>query len=121
VTNAMKQYKKTRPSRKPKLAKKCAAAGNSRGEPLAVYDGQRLLGTFIEDEKLGVVLAWNAERKLLGRFGDAKAAANAISEVARAVEGRKAASAEVLEWLNRPGPEFASGLPDDLVGGGRRR
>jgi hypothetical protein len=119
VTNVMTKYTKRRPSRKQKFAKSAPIA--SRRDPLAVYDGQTLLGTFIDDEKSGVVLAWNVERKLLGRFCDSKAAADAISDAARVAETKKAATAEALERLNRPEPEFATGLPDDLVGGGRRR
>ena len=115
----MKLYTEHHLPRKRKSAK--SAAVNSKREPLAVYDGQHLLGTFIEDEKSGGVLAWNADRKLLGRFGNAKAAAHAISEAGQAVEDGEAATREALEWLNRPEPEFASGLPDELGGAGRRR
>jgi hypothetical protein len=101
--------------------KRNSAPVASQRDPLAVYDGQRLLGMFLDDEKSGDVLAWDAERKLLGRFGSSKAAANAISETAIAVDRRKAATREALERLNRPDVDFASGLPADLVGGGKRR
>jgi hypothetical protein len=98
----MSEYTKRRASRKQKSAK--SASIDTKREPLAVYDGQRLLGTFLNDEKSGLVLAWDAEHKLLGRFRDQKEAADAISDAARAVDGRKAALAETLEWLNRPHP-----------------
>jgi hypothetical protein len=106
----MKQYTKRRPSRKQK-----SASVASQREPLAVYDGQELLGTFIDDEKSGVVLAWNAGRKLLGRFGNAKEAADAISDAARATDVRKSASRDALERLNKPVVEFVSGLPDRFL------
>jgi hypothetical protein len=116
----MKKYTKRRPSRKQKLDENSVAIGNSRREPLAVYYGQRLLGSFVENERSGFVLAWDAQHKRLGRFGNAEAAADAISDAARAADAKKAATRKTLERLNRPDPEFASGLPADLVGGGRR-
>jgi|SRR5882672_3664792 len=103
-------YTKRRPARKQKSAKSAPIA--SRREPLAVCNGQRLLGTLLEDEKSGLVLAWDAAHKRLGRFRDQKEAADAISDAARAADERKAASAEALEWLNRPHPEFKSGWPE---------
>jgi hypothetical protein len=78
--------------------------------PLGVYYGQKLLGTFIDDEKSGVVLAWNAERKLLGRFRNEKEAADVISAAVRAGDEWKAARQEALDRLNGP-VEFKSGLP----------
>jgi hypothetical protein len=84
----------------------------SKREPLAVYDGQRLLGTFSENGKTSLVWAWDAQRRLLGRFRDPKEAANAISGAAQAADSRKAASVEALEWLNRPHPDFKSGWPE---------
>ncbi len=114
----MSKYTKRRASRKQKSAKSAPIA--SRREPLAVYDGQRLLGTFIDDEKSGVVLAWNAERKLLGRFGDAEEAADAISDAAQATDARKSATREALERLAQP-VGFASGLPSHFLDNGARR
>jgi hypothetical protein len=105
----VKAQVKRRLSRKPESAENDASTGRRER---CVYDGQRLLGTFVENERSGLVLAWDAERKPLGRFGDARAAADAISDAARAVEGRKAASAEALEWLNPLHPEFKSGWPE---------
>jgi hypothetical protein len=117
----MVAYNKNRTARKPKTAENSASAGSKRRDPLAVYDGQRLLGTLIENEKIGLVLAWDAERKLLGRFCNAKAAADSISASVQAADARKAATQDALEQINRAEVEFASGLPADLVGGGRRR
>jgi hypothetical protein len=87
-----------------------AVHGGTKRRERTLYDGQQLLGTFVENERSGFVLAWDAQRKLLGRFRDAKAAANAISEAVWAAEARKAATQEALDRLNGPA-EFKSGLP----------
>jgi hypothetical protein len=108
--SAMKQYTKPHPISKRKSPK--ISPVNSQREPLSVYDGQRLLGTCLEDEKSGLVLAWDAERRLIGRFGNVRAAADAISKAALAVEEREAQTAKALDWLNRPIVEFASGMPE---------
>jgi hypothetical protein len=106
----MSEYTKKSAVRKRKKAAESVPV-NLKREPLAVYDGQLLIGTFVEDETSGLVLAWDVDRKLLGRFSDAKAAANAISEVALAAGAQKAATQEALERINRPDPEFKSGWP----------
>lgn len=114
---AMKQYSKRRPSRKPEPAKNSAGTGSKRREQ-TVYDGQRVLGTLIANEKSGLVLAWDPQRRFLGRFLDPRGAANAISETARTAEARKVATAEALEKLNGP-VGFVSGLPAHFLGRGR--
>jgi hypothetical protein len=113
-TKAMKQYTKRRLSRKPKIARNSAAT-DSKCRERYVYDGQRLLGTFIENERAGLVLAWDPLGRFLGRFRDPKEAANAISEAARAAEARKAATAKALDRLNRP-VGFVTGLPSHFLG-----
>jgi hypothetical protein len=113
----MKAYNKRRPSRKPKTARNSSATDPSRREQ-SVYDGQRLLGTLIANEKSGLILAWDAQRRFLGRFRDPQEAASAISEAARIAEARQAATGQALERLNRPVVEFASGLPEHFL---RRR
>jgi hypothetical protein len=111
----MKNYNKRSTSRKPKNAENSAGAGSKRRER-SVYDGQRLLGILVDNEKSRFVLAWDVQRRLLGRFQTQREAANAISEAARAAEARKAATAEALEYLNRPTVEFASGMPAHFLG-----
>jgi hypothetical protein len=111
----MKQYSKRRQSRKPEHAKNSAGTGSKRRER-SVYDGQRLLGILVDNEKSGFVLAWDVQRRFLGRFQTQREAANAISEAARAAEGRKAATAEALEYVNRPNVEFVSGMPAYFLG-----
>jgi len=113
----MKQYTKRRPSRKPKLAENGPGISSKRRER-CVYDGQRLLGTVVENERSGLVLAWDSRRRFIGRFNDPREAAHAISKAARTAEERKTATAEALERLNRPDVEFASGLPEHFL---RRR
>jgi hypothetical protein len=83
-----------------------------RSSPKSDSDGQNLLGSFIQNERSGLILAWDPRRRFLGRFHSLKEAANAISEVARSsAEVRKAATERALEYLNRPNLEFVSGLP----------
>ena len=79
-----------------------------------VYDGQRFLGTFIANEKSGLVLAWDPQRRFLGRFHCPLEAARAIGNAARAAKARKVATAEALERLNKPA-EFVTGLPDHFL------
>ena len=114
----MKAQIKRRLSRKPESAK--SNAGTKRRER-CVYFGQQLLGTFVENERSGLVLAWNPQRRFLGRFLDSGEAARAIGEAARATESKKVATEEALERINRTDVEFASGLSADLVDGWRRR
>jgi hypothetical protein len=114
----MKHYSNRRTSGKPDSAEN--NAGIKRRERCVCF-GRRLLGTFIENERSGLVLAWDRQRRLLGRFQNQREAVNAIGEAAWAAEERQARTAEALDWINRPDVEFVSGLSVDLVGGGRRR
>jgi hypothetical protein len=111
----MKKYNKRRPSCKPKTARNGSASDPSR-RVQSVYDGQRLLGTLIANEKSGLILAWDAQRRFLGRFPGSQEAARAISEASRVAEARKAATAEALERLNKPVVGFVSGLPAHFLG-----
>jgi hypothetical protein len=113
----MKRYTKRRASRKPDSAENNTGT-NSKRRVQCVYFGQRLLGTFVENERSGLVLAWDLQRRFLGRFRETKEAANAISEAARTAEVRKAATAQALERLNGP-VGFVSGLPSHFLGGHR--
>jgi hypothetical protein len=99
---------KRRPSRKSDSVEN--NAGTNRRER-CVYDGQNLLGSFIQNERSGLNLAWDPRRRFFGRFRSLKEAANAISEVASSAEAWKAATEKALEHLNRSNPEFVSGLP----------
>jgi hypothetical protein len=110
----MKKYKKRRTSRKPALTENSPHTGSKRREQ-SVYFGQQLLGTFIENERSGLFLAWDSQRRFLGRFQAQREAANAISEAARAAEARRAAAAEALEYVNRATVEFASGMPEHFL------
>ena len=96
----------------------------SRREYFA-YDGTTCIGRIVVDEKTGKARGFNAAGRLLGEFLDYHAARKAISGAYREAAERKVARAKVtaraLEYINRRDVEFASGLPADLVGGGRRR
>ena len=93
----------------------------SAARELSVYFGQQLLGTFVENERSGLVMAWDPKRRFLGRFRRSEEAAKAISEAAQAAEARKAATAKALERLNKPVVGFVSGLPAHFLAGGRQR
>jgi hypothetical protein len=111
----MKTYNKRRPPCKPKTARNSSATDSGRREQ-SVYDGQRLLGILISNEKSRFILAWDAQRRFLGRFQTQREAANAISAAARAAEVRNAATAEAFEYLNRPTVEFVTGMPAHFLG-----
>ena len=97
----------------------------SRKREFFSYDGTNLAGRIVLDEKTGEARGFNAAGHLLGKFPDYHAARKAVSaayyEAAEHKAARANATAEALELINRPDVEFASGLPADLVGGGRRR
>jgi hypothetical protein len=118
VNVVMNGYTKRRASRKRETVKK---SRDTNRRERCVYFGQQFLGTFVENERSGLVLAWDTQRRFLGRFREPREAAHAISEAARAAEARKAATAKALEWVNRPVVDFVSGMPAHFLVVGNRR
>jgi hypothetical protein len=88
--------------------------GASKRRIYTVYDGQLLLGTVIANEATKTTLAWDAERRFVGRFENFKLAAAAISKAHQA----KASAAEARRRLSEPA-RFVSVLPDSFRGRSR--
>jgi hypothetical protein len=88
-----------------------AAGSPSTRRRFSVYDGRRRLGDFIWNEATRQALAWDASRRLVGRFGSYQAAARAISRAA--VTARKAV--EARRRLDDPTTPFTSGLPKHFL------
>jgi hypothetical protein len=114
----MSRYTKKKPPRKRGLVENHASGGSKR-RSYAVYDGQRLLGTFIVNERTGVALAWDSERRFVGRFAGYQAAARGIGStqsIAKpGTDAKNAAATEARRRLLEP-VGFASGLPDAFRG-----
>jgi hypothetical protein len=114
----MATYTKRKPTRKRRLVENHVSAGSKR-RLYAVYDGRRLLGTFILNERTGIAFAWTPERRFIGRFAGYVEASRGIGDAqstARpSIDARKAATAEARRRLLEP-VGFASGLPDTFRG-----
>jgi hypothetical protein len=114
----MATYTKRKPTRKRRLVENHASADSKR-RLYAVYDGQSLLGTFILNERSGLALAWDSDRRFIGRFVGYLAAARGVGSIQSTaklgVDARKAAATEARRQLLEPA-EFASGLPDSFRG-----
>src|SRR5579864_6830105 len=106
-----KKYTKNRAARKRQPVENRAGAVTKRRR-YAAYDGQRLLGTFILNERTGIALAWDSERRFIGRFTGYEEAARGIGgtqSIARPnAEARKAAVAEARRRAVRQRPSSAS-------------
>jgi hypothetical protein len=113
----MAKYTKPRTTRKRKPVEKRTSA-DSRRCRYAVYDGQRLLGTFILNERTGLALAWDSDRRFIGFREAARGIGSAESSARPDIDARKAAATEARRRLLEPAG-FASGLPDEFRGVGR--
>jgi hypothetical protein len=105
----MAKYTKTRAKRKHQPVENRADDFRSRRR-YDVYDGRDLLGVFVLNERTGDALAWNSERRFIGRFAGFKAAGRGISLAATETGSKKASAAEARRRLLEPA-RFASGLP----------
>jgi hypothetical protein len=95
------------------------AHGRPKPTPKRVYYGHTAVGE-IEDWGKGDIRAFDltpSGRVAVGTFPDRRSAMRAVG---RKGEAKEAATREALEKLAEPA-EFASGLPQDNLGGGKRR
>jgi hypothetical protein len=87
----------------------------ARKREFFAYDGTIFIGRILVDEKTGKARGFNATGRLLGEFPDYHSARRAVSGAYREVTERKTArakaTAEALDRINRPHPEFKSGWP----------
>jgi hypothetical protein len=100
----MAKYTKSRAARKHQPVENRAGAVSKRRR-YAAYDGQRLLGTFILNERTGIALAWDSERRFIGRF-------TGYQEAARGIVAPNQSQGRMLR-LGRPlWRKHGGGLPD---------
>jgi hypothetical protein len=89
------------------------------------YHGTIFVGRIVLDEKTGIAKGFNAKGRLLGEFVGYDAGRKAVSDAFRATAERKAtqakATANALEYLNRPNVELSSGMPAHFLAAGKRR
>jgi hypothetical protein len=104
----MSKYPKRQAAFKCQPVENCEPRKRRRYE---VYNGQEMLGSFVLNERTGVALAWDSERRFIGRSAGFKEAAAAISRAYRS----KASAAEARQRLSEPVP-FASGLSARFLG-----